>query len=164
MTNSMTAVAADKIIDMGKLIEADKIDLSIFGFSGSWELTPGTLILNGVAAAAAPMLTPPTRKPSTTDHEAVRAQVNRLGVLGSAEAIAEFFRREDVKGLPGSSRECIIARWLSDTCGPVDVYGIVNDRHTGEFITQLPVAARAFTHYFDYGLYPDLTTLTTTSR
>lgn len=96
-------------------------------------------------------------RPSKTDHDGVRAQLNRLETLGSPSAIADFFRRESVKGTPGSSHGCSIARWLTASCGLVSVgYRQVRDPNSRELIAMLPGAALVFAQNFDRQLYPDL--------
>lgn len=98
-----------------------------------------------------------TAPPSTLDHEAVRAQINRLETLGSPAHIAEFFRREGVKGYRTAHKDCIIARWLRDTCGgEVSVGGFVGDLRAGLLVAQLPSAVQQFIGGFDAGLYPEL--------
>lgn len=98
----------------------------------------------------------PQVTPSTTDHEGVRAQLNRLETLGSPSAIADFFRRENVKGTLGSGSLCPIARWLTASCGPVSVGYRVLDPNSAVHIATLPGAALVFAQNFDRQLYPDL--------
>lgn len=102
---------------------------------------------------------PPTERPSEADFDSVHAQLNRLETFGSSDAIAEFFRRENVKGVLRSGRGCIVARWLTDTCGgPVRV-GLSTAMSvpvaSGQYAS-LPTVVRAFIWSFDTGTYPDL--------
>lgn len=92
-----------------------------------------------------------------TDYDAVRAQVNRLEVLGTPDNIANYFRREKITGTQGKHRECIIAQWLSTTCGPVSVgHTVVLSFDCKHLVAFLPLAAESFIGQFDRGYYPDL--------
>lgn len=70
--------------------------------------------------------------------------------------IYEFFRREGVKGMPGSFDRCPVARWLSERTGRTIHVGVsmaYTHNADGEPFEQvvLPRGVALFTHEFDNG-------------
>lgn len=118
------------------------------------------LTITETAPIAPAPVAPTPCEPGRTDHESVLAQINRLMTLRTPDAIAAFFRREGVKGVRAVDEECVIARWLTDTCGgPVEVGSCVIDisgSDTREHIACLSGAVIGFISKFDEGVYPDL--------
>lgn len=158
MTATITSPMVDAAISGNFGIDEFTIDAAISKFVEDVYGKETTITLPPPALSQPMGVQTLSRKatPSRTDHEGVRAQLNRLETLGSPSAIADFFRRENVKGTPGNGSLCPIARWLTASCGPVSVGYRVLDPNSAVHIATLPGAALVFAQNFDRQLYPDL--------
>lgn len=84
--------------------------------------------------------------------------LNRLENLGSADAIADYFRAEGVRGQRGNASDCPMQKWFqveTDVNYRVSGSGVSKN---GVMVATLPKAARDFIRAFDHGVYRDLST------
>jgi len=88
---------------------------------------------------------------------AVQAAVEKLGELGSADAIARLLAREGIRGARGLSAICPLAVYLSRVVGKPVTVGMTSWYINDEFGGDLPDAVVDFIAAFDDdGAYPEL--------